>query len=159
VFPRGRVSLKGRKAKLTTLLFICTLGVLGIAGKAEIQVRLIDAHSGRPFADREVELFGTNAPSGLNTRDTLFHLQTTTGRDGVARFLMTAPLPYWLVFYSAQANGCGPAGFNSFVAAEVMQSGIVVPNTCASKRQKFDWRKVIARPGEIIIFAVEPRGP
>jgi len=151
----------GLGTAISALLLVFAVCGLAAGEKTEIRVRLIDVHSGKPYASRHVEIFGTNAPpgSGLHSNEIFFHLQTKTGPDGVARFQIPAPLPYRLVFNSAQANGCGPPGFASFVTAEVMRAGIVVPNTCAGKHQKYDWREVTAQPGEIVIFAVEPRGP
>jgi hypothetical protein len=147
-------------AAVSAILLIATVGASDMAEEAEIRVRLIDAHSGKPFVGRDVQFFGTNSRSGLlKAKDTLFHLQTKTRPDGIAHFQIARPLPYRLIFYSAQANGCGPSGFASFITSEVIRSGIVVPNTCSSKRLKYDWRQSTAHPGEIIIFAVEPRGP
>lgn len=163
MFPGQRVPLmKGRRkavAAMSALLSIAVLSAFVVAEKTEIRVRLINALTGKPYAGRDHQIFGTNTRSGLPDGDILFHLQTKSGPDGVAHFLIGAPLPYRLLFYSAQANGCGPPGFNSFVTAEVMRTGVVVPNTCAGKHQKYDCRKVTAQPGEIVIFAVEPRGP
>ena len=149
-----------KTAAISALLLTATSYIFGVAESTQIRVRLIDAHSGKPYAGRQAELFGTDSSSGLlKAEDTLFHLQTRTRPDGIAQFKIAIPLPHRLLFYSAQADGCGPPGFNSFVTAEVVRSGVVVPNTCAGKHQKYDWREVTARPGEIVIFAVEPRGP
>ena len=150
-----------KSAAIPALLLSVALHIFGVGENTYIRVRLIDAHSGRPYRGRHVELTGTNAsPGGLLHRyEISFDLQTRTGPDGVAQFRITTLLPYRLLFYRAQANRCGPQGFNSFVTAEVMQSGVVVPNTCAGKGQKFEWREVTATPGEIVIFAVEPPRP
>ncbi len=147
-------------AAISALLLIAALRTFGVAEKTEIRVRILDAHSGKPYADRDAGLSGANSRSGLlHPKDIVFDVRNKTGPDGIAHFKIAAPLPYRLLFYSAQANGCGPPGFNSFVTAEVVRSGVVVPNTCAGKRQKYDWREVTAEPGEIVIFAVAPRGP
>jgi hypothetical protein len=70
------------------LLLIVIPWVSGAAEETEIRVRLIDAHSGKPYVDRDVQVFGTNTPSGLPGKDVLFHLQRKTGADGLAHFQM-----------------------------------------------------------------------
>lgn len=137
-----------------------TCCVFGMADGAEIRVKLLDAHSGKPYAKRDVEMFGTKATAvAPKAHDTVFDRHAKTDSEGIAQFQLTAPLPARLFFYSAQANGCGPKGFNSFVTEDVVRYGVVVKNTCAGKHQKYRWQDVTARPGEIVIFAVEPRGP
>jgi hypothetical protein len=127
--------------------------------RTEIRVRLINALSGKPFAGRDQQLFGTNTPSGLPRRDILFHLQTKTGADGVAYFFINPPLPYRLLPESAQIGGCAWHGAPPIITDQVLKLGYVGPNECARRNQKFHWQDVRAQPGEIIIFAVEPRGP
>ncbi len=148
-----------RGAEISAVLLISIICAFGVAQKTEIRVRLLDANNGRPYRGRDAQVFGTNSPSGLPGKDILFHLQTQTGPDGVAHFQVSAPLPYRLLFYSAQANGGGPPGFNSFLTEAVIRSGLVVPNTCAKKHGSYNWQKVTATPGEIVIFAVEPSRP
>jgi hypothetical protein len=150
------------RVAIAAILCLVASGILAPAEPAvvEIRVKLLNAHSGKPYVGRNAQLFGTNSRSGLlRANDTSFHLQTRTESDGVAHFQISAPLPYRVLFYSAQANGCGPSGSGSFVTDEVLRSGIVVTNTCAGKHQKFRWQNVKAEPGEIVIFAIEPRGP
>jgi hypothetical protein len=123
------------------------------AQQTEIRVRLLDAHSGKPFRNRHVELFGTNSDQGLPAKDTLFDVSGQTGADGVVHFQLKMPLPTRFVFWSAQANGCLLSP--SFMASDVLNSGVVSVNTCAGKHQKYRWQDVTAQPGEIVIFAVE----
>jgi hypothetical protein len=137
-----------------------TCCVFGMADGVEIRVKLLDAHSGKPYVKRDVEFFGTNGKHvSLTAHDIIFDRHAKTDSEGIAQFQLNAPLPSRLIFYSAQANGCGPPGFPEFVTEDVVRYGVVVENTCAGKHQRYRWQDVTARPGEIVIFAVEPRGP
>lgn len=144
---------------IAPLLFIAIMPAVGVSEKTDIRVRLINALSGKPFVGRDQQLFGTNARSGPPHGDIVFHLQAKTGPDGIAHFLIGAPLPYRLIPTSAQTGGCAWHGAPPIVTEDVLQSGWVGPNTCARKNQSFHWQDVKAEPGEIILFVVEPRGP
>ncbi len=128
------------------------------SSKTEIRLRLINAISGKPFAGRDAQLFGTNTPSGLPGRDILFHLQTKTGSDGVAHFFLDSPLPVRLQPEAAQNGGCAWHGAPPIMTEPVLKSGYVGPNECAKRNQPFHWQDIKAEPGEIILFVVEPRG-
>jgi hypothetical protein len=145
-------------AAITTLLST-PLTAYHASEKTEIRIRLINALSGKPFAGRNLQLFGTDTPSGLPGKDILFHLQEKTGADGVARFFINRPLPYRLLPESAQIGGCAWHGAPPIITDQVLKSGYVGPNECARKNQRFRWQDVKAQPAEIVIFAVEPRGP
>ena len=143
-------------ALLLMLSIVCPMARAG--EKTEIRVRLLDAHSGKPYVNRELALFGSNSSSGmLYATDTLFELHAKTGVDGVAHFELESPLPKTLLIYSYQAGVCARSG--SFVTEEVVHNGIVTANTCAGKHQKYRWQDITAQPGEIVSFAVPPRGP
>jgi len=146
-------------AVISVLMLTAFLIAYGATEKTEIRVRLINAVSGKPFAGRDQQLFGTNTRSGLPGKDILFHLQTKTGADGVARFFISPPLPYRLLPTSAQTGGCAWHGAPEIITEELLKSGYVGPNECAHKNQPFHWQDIKAEPGEIILFVVEPRGP
>jgi len=126
-----------------------------VAGKAEIRIRLINALNGKPYANRHAGLFGTNG--GMHANEILFHIETKTGHDGVAHFLLTKPLPYYLVLDIGQNDVCAWPGVPTIFSSTVLKSGYIGPNECARKNQSFHWEDVKAEPGEIILFAVEPR--
>jgi hypothetical protein len=44
----------------------------GTIKKIEVTIRLVAARSGKPFKDRDVEIFGTNSCYGLLEEDTIF---------------------------------------------------------------------------------------
>jgi hypothetical protein len=149
-----------KTAAISALLFTAIMPAVGAAGKTEIRLRLLNALTGKPYAGRHAGLFGTNRPSGLlRAEDTLFHLQTKTGPDGIAHFLIGAPLPYRLIPDVRQNGGCAWHGAPPIITSEVLRSGYVGPNECAHRNQSFHWQDVKAEPGEIILFVVEPRGP
>jgi hypothetical protein len=149
-----------KTAAISALLFTAIMPAVGAAGKTEIRLRLLNALTGKPYAGRHAGLFGTNRPSGLlRAEDTLFHLQTITGPDGIAHFLIGEPLPYRLIPDVRQNGGCAWHGAPPIITSEVLRSGYVGPNECAHKNQSFHWQDVKAEPGEIILFVVEPRGP
>jgi hypothetical protein len=137
----------------------CSHPTAGAATRIRIDVKLLDANTGRPYVGRDVQLFGTNATSGLlKANDILFELHAKTGADGVARFDIAPPLPRSLLFTSSQAGGCG-GGSPWFVTEEVVRAGVVVPSTCSRKSAKFRWQDITAQPGEIVVPTLEPRGP
>ena len=148
-----------KTAAISALLFTAIMPAVGAAGKTEIRLRLLNALTGKPYAGRHAGLFGTNTRSGLPDGDILFHLQTKTGPDGIAHFLIAAPLPYCLIPDVRQNGGCAWHGAPPIITSEVLRSGYVGPNECAHKNQSFHWQDVKAEPGEIILFVVEPRGP
>jgi len=149
-----------KTAAISALLFTAIMPAVGAAGKTEIRLRLLNALTGKPYAGRHAGLFGTNRPSGLlRAEDTLFHLQTKTGPDGIAHFLIGEPLPYRLIPDVRQNGGCAWHGAPPIITSEVLRSGYVGPSLCAHKNQSFHWQDVKAEPGEIILFVVEPRGP
>ena len=128
----------------------------GGAKKVEVIVTMLAARSGKPLKDRDVQIFGTNSCYVLLKENTVFHFQAKTGTDGVVHFQVPTPFPSRFLFYSAQADLCIANG--SVAPKGLEQTGIVVPNTCVGKHSKYNWSKVRARPGEIVIFAIEPRG-
>lgn len=147
-------------AMTSALLFTIIVPARGVAKKPEIRVQLLNALTGKPYVGRDVQIFGDNSPSGiLRAKDTLFHLQTTTGSDGIAHFRIPGALPYRILVEALQNGGCAWHGAPPIIAAKVLKSGYVGPNECASKRQSFHWKDVKPEPGEIILFVVEPRGP
>jgi hypothetical protein len=146
-----------RRTVKAVLLLLTILTGLRAADKTELRITLLDARSGKPYVGRDVQIFGTNATSGLQASDLVFHLQTKTDANGSAHFDISAPLPLRFIFYSAQADCCGPC--TDFITEEVVRTGRVIPNMCARKNQKYRGQQVTAQPGEVVIFAVNPRGP
>jgi hypothetical protein len=129
------------------------------AEKTEVRIRLINALSGKPYVGRFAGLFGTNSTGpGLHGKEILFHLETKTGADGVAHFLIAEPLPLRLILDIRLNRGCAWHGAPPVITSEVLKSGYVGPNECARKNQSFHWQDVKAEPGEIVLFVVEPPG-
>lgn len=145
---------------IAALLLSAIMPAAGVAEKTEVRLQLLNALTGKPYAGRHAGLFGTNTLSGLlRAEDTVFHLQTKTGPDGVAHFSVGAPLPYRLIPSALQNGGCAWHWAPPIITSEVLRFGYVGPNECARKDQSFHWQDVKAEPGEIILFVVEPRGP
>ncbi len=140
------------------LFILLSLHLLtAVASDAVVRVKLLHAHTGRPYVNRDVQLFGARSTSGLlRAKDTVFHLQTRTGADGIALFQIPS-VPYRFLVYTAQNTGCAPNG--SFVAEDILHQGAVAKNTCPGRSRNFHWQDVKPQPGMIVIFALEPRGP
>lgn len=143
--------LKLGAAGLALLVSIATVAAFGKEkpSETEIRVRLLNAHSGKPYVGVEVELYGDNGV-GLLKKDVAFHLRSKTDSDGIARFAVEPPLPPTFVLNIWQVNGCIP--FDNFRTEEVVRSGIVARNTCP--KRKYRWQDVKVEPGEIVIFAL-----
>ncbi len=145
-----------KTAAISALLFTAIMPAVGAAGKTEIRLRLLNALTGKPYAGRHAGLFGTNRPSGLlRAEDTLFHLQTKTGPDGIAHFLIGEPLPYRLIPDVRQNGGCAWHGAPPIITSEVLRSGYVGPSLagCESRagrnypvRGRAAWSVVRANP-------------
>jgi hypothetical protein len=120
----------------------------------ELRIKLLNAHTGMPYVEKGIEIFGTNAASGLKKEDIVIDLHGTTDPNGIAHFQLHGRLPYRILYNTWQIRGCTPTG--SFITEDVIHTGIVVANTCAKKSQKFRWQDVTATPGEIVIFAIPP---
>lgn len=148
-------------ATILVLMLTAITSALGVAEKLEIRVRLIDALTGKPYAERHAELIGTNTPPGheLHANEIAFDFQTKTGPDGVAHFQIAAPLPDWLIVEALQNSGCAWHGAPPIRTQKVLRTGYIGPNECARKNQHFRWQDIKPKPGEILIFVVEPRGP
>lgn len=126
--------------------------------KIEIRVRVIDAHSGKPYTKRDVLLAGTNASSGnLKASETLFTLRAKTDGDGVAHFEINLPMPRSLLFWSANADLCAPSSWyvTGDIVQKILTTGVVVPDVCARKEKDYRGPRITAQPGEIVFFAVE----
>jgi hypothetical protein len=147
-------------ASVAATLLLASVAALAVAEHVEIRVRLLNGRSGKPYAGRSVQLFGDKAKTGLlKSYNILFHLQTKTGPDGVAHFQIGPPLPYRLSLALAQNGGCAWRGAPPIITEEVLRSGFVGPNLCASENQSFHWQEVKPEPGEIILFVTEPPWP
>lgn len=153
------MSLMRRGIGIVALLCLTQLSIVApsfpqAGAVVEIRVRILNAHSGKPYVGKDVRLWGAKPGAGLKRRDIVFDLRAKTDSDGVAHFRLAPPLPPRLVPYFWQLRGCSVIPGGDLSTQKVLQSGFVGKGanyTCRIRERVLN--AVKHQPREIVLFA------
>ena len=141
-----------RKGILAAALCWLLGSSLGLA--QQLRVKVISADKGSAISDRDVSIEPVNeeggSPAGSpQAVSAHWRLAAKTGPDGVAKFLLSSPLPKRVLVSVAIGNWtqCSPLYFS---VEEALRTGVVAKNDCESELTKS--RSYGVNAGEIVVF-------
>lgn len=141
-----------RKTILATALCWVLGCSLGLA--QQLRVKVISADKGSAISDRGVSIESVNEKAEATASSTQalsahWRLTAKTGPDGVAKFLLSSPLPKRVLVSVAVGNWtqCSPL---YFTLEEALRTGVMAKNNCESELTKNHRYGVNA--GEIVVF-------
>jgi hypothetical protein len=114
----------------------------------EIRVRLINARTGKPIPGKPVRIDSAD-PSGLWRG----YLEEKTGRDGVAIFRLTPPLPRKVDIFLGMGGYWAGCSRGDYSVEEILKKGAIWEvEHCLNLPRIQD--RFNPRPGEVFYFAV-----
>ena len=117
-----------------------------------VNLRLMDARSGRPLKGIKVEIFtwvGEARTKAEGQKTKRVKGQAVTDEDGRTTFQLPEPLPQHMGFLLVPPDDFGGCWGQDFSPEEVLRSGTVA--NFAPKCGKLKWQ-ASAKPGEVVIF-------
>lgn len=150
----GILGLMRRRSCLIVVVCLVLFGRGHNFLSQEITVRLIDIHSGRPLANRPLDIHFRAAPTDMSP-----WFEVWTGADGIAKVHVPNPTPSQIAVVQMPAS---PAlypciGLEFVDTEEVIAHGLVLhcpkpPQGCPCKFRR-QVTQIMATPGELVEFA------